>query len=270
MAPTGRADRRKGMGPRRWWAALATPIGAVALLASAQLAGCSAPRKPAPLTPHTAPQAQDERARDAWQLPEVVLDKMRIAPGMRVADLGAGAGYLLPMLSRAVGPEGKVYAVEVQAPLVERLRKRVAAERLDNVVVVQSSDLDAPLPEPIDRLILLHSYRELAQPIELLRALKQRLQPTGRLFVVEFLPPPDPTGMPLPLPDDDARVAPETIEAEARGAGLLATQRFAVLPHQYFAMFVNAEEVTAAPPPAEGAEPAEPAEPAAGRPGGER
>lgn len=254
MARSGRADELKSSpighlarpgAPLRWWL----------LLAAAAVISCSAPRKPAPLTLHSAPQAQDERARDAWQLPDVVVEKLRIAPGMRVADIGSGAGYLLPMLSRAVGPEGKVFAVEVQPQLVERLRRRVVAEKLSNVVVVQSSEVDAPLPESVDRLILLHSYRELAQPIELLRALKQRLQPTGRLFIGEFLPPPDPAGMPLPLPADDARVAPETIEAEARGAGLIATQRFAVLPHQYFAMFVNAEEVTAAPPPpAEGSE----------------
>lgn len=244
------ADSGRSVAPGWRW------LWLVALVAAA---ACSTPRRSAPLTQHAAPHNHDERARDAWQLPEVLIDKLRIVPGMRVADLGAGGGYLLPLLSRAVGPQGKVYAVEVQPQLVERLRQRVAAEQLGNVEVVLSSEVDAPLPEPVDRLILLHSYRELAQPLEMLRALKQRLQPTGRLFVVEFLPPPDPTGSPLPLPEDDQRVAPETIEAEARGAGLLATQRFAVLPHQYFAMFVNAEEVTAAPAlPAAGGEAATP------------
>ncbi len=227
-----------GRGPLMW----------LALLWATVAVGCSAPRKPAPLTIHAPPVAAVDRARDAWQLPQWIVERMRLEPGMVVADIGAGTGYLLPFLSRAVGPEGKVYAVEIQPQLVDHLRKRAAAEHLDNVEVVLSTETDAPLPQPVDRMILLHSYRELAQPIEMLRALKQRMQPTGRLFVIEFLPPPDPSGLPLPLPDEKVRVEPATIEAEARGAGLLATQRYTGLPHQFFAMFVHSEEVTPAAP----------------------
>lgn len=216
------------------------------LLAAAVGLACAGPRKAAPLTIHSPPVAALDRARDAWQLPQLIVERMRLEPGMVVADIGAGAGYLLPFLSKAVGPEGKVYAVEVQPELVEQLKKRAAAEHWTNVDVVLSTETDAPLPQPVDRMLLLHSYRELAQPIEMLRSLKQNLQPTGRLFVVEFLPPPDPTGLPLPLPEENVRVEPATIEAEARGAGLLATQRYTGLPHQFFAMFVNSEEVTPA------------------------
>ena len=218
----------------------------LALLCASVALGCSGARKAAPLTVHPPPMVAVERARDAWQLPHLVVERLRLEPGMAVADIGAGSGYLLPFLSRAVGPEGKVYAVEVQPQLVAELKKRVAAEHLDNVEVILSTEADAPLPQPVDRVILLHSYRELAQPVELLRSLKQRLEPTGRLFIVEFSPPPDPSGLPLPLPDEGDRVEGATIEAEARGAGLLATQRYTILPHQFFAMFVNAEEVTAA------------------------
>lgn len=218
----------------------------LALLWASGAVGCSGARKVAPLTVHVPAMAAAERARDAWQRPQLIVERMRLEPGMAVADIGAGGGYLLPFLSRAVGPEGKVYAVEVQPQLVEALKKRAAAEHLDNVEVLLATEADVPLPLPVDRMVLLHSYRELAQPVEMLRSLKQRLQPTGRLFIIDFLPPPDPTGLPLPLPEETVRVEPATIEAEARGAGLLATQRYTILPHQFFAMFVISEEVTPA------------------------
>src|SRR5438045_2967650 len=55
----------------------------------------------------------DDPARDAWQKPQDVVTAMRIAPGMVVADIGAGTGYFEPYLSRAVGPTGTVMALDI-------------------------------------------------------------------------------------------------------------------------------------------------------------
>lgn len=214
------------------------------------LSGCGAARRqPAPLSSLPALDLAATAQRDSWQLPETVVAQLRIEPGMRVADVGAGSGYLLGRLAQAVGPRGVVYAVEVQPALVARLRARVSAEGWSNVVVVQASAAGFVLPEAIDRAVLLHSYRELAQPIQMLRAIKAWLQPGGRVLTVEFLLPPDPSEGPLlasQMPAAAQRVDPQTLEAEARGAGLVATAHFALLPHQHMAEFVNAEELTSA------------------------
>lgn len=221
-------------------------IGAIAVLLGVAVCGCAGPRKAAPLTVHGPLAPADEVARDVWQRPQAILNQMRVQPGQVVVDFGAGAGYLLARLSQAVGPDGQVIAVEVQPELVQRLRQRAAAEKLDNVQVVQSTEVSVGLGALADRIILLHSYAELAQPVQMMAALKQWLKPGGRVYAVEFLPPPDPAGLPLPLSAPQHRVAPDTLEAELRGAGLIATQRYAVLPHQYFAMFVPEEELTPA------------------------
>ena len=224
------------------------PLFAVAICCFGPLlvTGCSGMRKAAPLTVADPARPDDEAARDAWQRPQAILTQMRLQPGQVVVDFGAGNGYLLPWLARAVGPSGKVIAVEVQPELVALLRARVAREKLTNVEIVQATEVSAPLGQLADRILLLHSYRELAQPVQLLEALKHWLKPGGRLYVIEFYPPPDPAGLPLPLPPAEHRVEPATVEAELRGAGFSVTQRYAVLPHQSFAMFVPSEELTPA------------------------
>ncbi len=223
------------------------PVTPIAVVLSLVLAcGCASPRKAAPLTVHGPVAPADEVARDGWQRPQAIVAQMRLQPGQVVVDFGAGTGYLLQHLSRAVSPSGQVIAVEIQPELVQRLRQRVSDEGLRNVTVVQSTEVSAALGQLADRIVLLHSYGELDHPIDMLAALKQWLRPGGRLYAVEFLPPPDPVGLPMPLSDPDHRVAPDTLEAEMRGAGLVATQRYAVLPHQYFAMFVPTEELTPA------------------------
>lgn len=208
--------------------------------------GCSTPRRPVQLTPPRPPVTADEQSRNVWQLPAQIIDLLRIAPGAKVADVGAGNGYLLPWLSRAVGSEGRVYALEIQPELLTELRQRVQREGLANVVVLAASATESTLPDLVDRVVMLHSYRELTDPVTLLASLKLSLAPAGRMAVIEFLPPPDPTGQPIPLPPADRRLDPQTIEAEARGAGLVAMRRYAVLPHQYFGEFVPTEQLTPA------------------------
>ncbi len=210
------------------------------------LASCGVPRRTVQLTPPAPAVVADEQARNDWQLPDKIVESLHLAHGAKVADLGAGNGYLLPWLSRAVGPEGRVYALEIQPELLTELHQRTEREHLANVVVLAADATRAVLPELIDRVVMLHSYRELTDPVTLLAALKHTLTPAGRMAVIEFLPPPDPTGHPIPLPPAERRVAPETIEAEARGAGLVAVRHYAVLPHQYFAEFVPAEQLTPA------------------------
>src|SRR6516164_4025470 len=52
-------------------------------------------------------------ARDEKQKPGELIRAMGLQPGMTVADVGTGIGYMLPFLSRRVGPEGKVLAEDI-------------------------------------------------------------------------------------------------------------------------------------------------------------
>src|SRR5438034_10229290 len=71
--------------------------------------------------------------RDAWQKPDQIMDALGIADGSKVADIGAGAGWFTIRLARRVGPNGIVYAQDVQRQMLEAIRRRVAKEALQNV-----------------------------------------------------------------------------------------------------------------------------------------
>src|SRR5438552_15419326 len=78
---------------------------------------------------------QQEAERDAYQRVGDILEAMRVRPGGVVADVGAGDGFLTTRLPRAVGPNGRVLAGDVDAVAVERLHSRVQQDRLTNVEV---------------------------------------------------------------------------------------------------------------------------------------
>ena len=66
----------------------------------------------------------DDPARDAWQRPADLVVALGVQPGMAVADIGTGTGYMLPHLSRAVGATGQVYAVDVSSEMLSWVDER--------------------------------------------------------------------------------------------------------------------------------------------------
>ena len=66
--------------------------------------------------------------RDAWQRPEKIMDELRIAEGSVVADLGAGGGWFTVRLAHRVGPNGVVYAEDIQPQMIEAIKRRVARD----------------------------------------------------------------------------------------------------------------------------------------------
>jgi hypothetical protein len=84
--------------------------------------------------------------RASWQQPERVVRSLNIEPGDHVADIGAGEGYFLPYLAEAVGPEGKVYVVDVEQEIIDELNAAVAEANYRNVAVVLGEYDDPLLP----------------------------------------------------------------------------------------------------------------------------
>lgn len=125
-----------------------------------------------------------ERATE--ERPEWLVEDLHLQPTMRVADIGAGSGYLTRMLAKQV-PKGKVYAVDVQVEMVDFLRS-VAKERdFRNVVPVQSRADDVNLPPAsVDVAVLVDVYHELEYPAEVMQSLLRALKPGGRVVFVEY------------------------------------------------------------------------------------
>ena len=182
--------------------------------------------------PELAPTLLDAPDRDQWQQPERVVEALGLRPGETVADVGAGSGYLLPYLSRAVGPSGVVYAQEIQPTFIPRLQER--ARELPNVRVVLGTAVEPNLPRAgIDCFMMLTVYHEVQQPIEYLRRLRAYARPGARLAILDFDAgrngsPPAPRGH---------EVAERDVLAEARAAGWELAERHEFLSSQFFLVF---------------------------------
>ena len=162
------------------------------------------------------------------------MDKLLIAEGSTVADLGAGGGWFTIRLAGRVGPNGKVYAEDVQQEMIEAIRRRVERAQLKNVQPVLGTESDPKLPEPVDAVLIVDSFHEMRQPIVMLRNVALALKPSGRLGIVEF----SKNGL-GPGPPMEERVDPERVirDAEAAGLRLLSTEKF--LRYQYMLVFAR-------------------------------
>ena len=168
--------------------------------------------------------------RAAWQKPDQIMDALNIAEGSAVADIGAGAGWFTIRLARRVGPNGTVYAQDVQRLMIEAIRRRVQREGLQNVQPRQGSGTSPNLyPKSVDAALLVEVYAEIevGDRVTFLRNLTQALKPNGMIGIVNWKP-----GEGGPGPNADARVPSEVVEADARTAHL-RVRALENLPYQY-------------------------------------
>jgi ubiquinone/menaquinone biosynthesis C-methylase UbiE len=171
--------------------------------------------------------------RDAWQMPDVVMDAMGIADGSHVAEIGAGGGWFTVRLARRVGPNGLVYAQDVQSQMLEAIRRRMDREGLRNVRPVRGYSTDPRLPpQSVEAVFIVDAYYEFSNPVAMLRGVAAALRPGGRLGVVDFN---KAGGGPGPPPDE--RVDEARVVDEATAAGLRLLRKEAFLPFQYFLVF---------------------------------
>jgi ubiquinone/menaquinone biosynthesis C-methylase UbiE len=160
------------------------------------------------------------------------MDALGIADASAVADVGAGSGWFTVRLARRVGPQGVVYAQDVQDEMLNAILRRVQREGLKNVQTVKGRGSDPRLPEHVDAVILVDVYHEIEDRVALLQKLGGALKPQGRIGVVDFRL--EGSG---PGPATDERVSPDVIVKDAQTAGLRLIKQEAFLPYQYFLIF---------------------------------
>lgn len=126
-------------------------------------------------------------ARDEKQKPGELVRAAGIVEGMTVADVGTGAGYLLPFLSRRVGAGGHVIAEDIFDDFLAAAKDRVKSQKLENVTFVKGLETDPKLPDgAIDVVVALDVYHHFDYPEKMLAAIYKSLKPDGKLVVVEY------------------------------------------------------------------------------------
>lgn len=157
------------------------------------LAACRAEQQPnafpkagRSVAPVVGDSYSTEDARDRTGEAEEVMRLAEVAPGMSVADVGAGEGYYTVRLSPLVGPRGRVLAEDIMPEARDRLAQRVQRENLSNVAVRLGQPANPLLPErSFDRIFLVHMYHEVSQPYEFLWHLRDGLKEDGLIIVVD-------------------------------------------------------------------------------------
>ncbi len=161
----------------------------------------------------------DDPKRDEWQRPTEIIAAMEISSGMTVADIGAGTGYFVPHLLRAVGTAGRVIAIDADPELVAHLRHRFAGS---NVEASGAALSDAS----VDRVLIVDVWHHLHDRAEFATRLRRALKPGGRVCIV------DAHHDALEGPPAELRLSAKTVLSELNAAGFDASVVLA-LPKQF-------------------------------------
>jgi precorrin-6B methylase 2 len=136
---------------------------------------------------HEAEGWLDRPEREQEERSSLLLDALELKPGLVVADIGAGSGYLTFPMAERVAPGGKVLAVDIQQEMLDLISQRMKQKKLENVVPLLGKETDPLLPEEsVDLILLVDVYHEFSEPYAMTVNMLKGLKPGGRLVFVEF------------------------------------------------------------------------------------
>jgi precorrin-6B methylase 2 len=176
--------------------------------------------------------------REMEEHPDAALDAIGIKPGMVVADVGAGTGYMTLRMARRVGPAGRVYANDVQPEMLRRLRQNAAKEKLANIETVLGTEADPKLPAgKLDLILLVDVYHEFSQPQKMLQRMREALKPDGRLVLLEYRKE-DPS---VPIRPEH-KMSVQEVKTEVEAEGFRMDQVLETLPRQHILILKKTSE----------------------------
>ncbi len=170
----------------------------------------------------------DDPERDAWQKPDAVVSLLELKEGMTVADIGAGTGYFMERLSKAVGAGGVVMEIDVESDLVRFMKERAAKGSLKNVRA-ELVPLDDPKLEAgkVDRILIVDTWHHIGERAAYTKKLRDALTPGGFVAVVDF------KLTSAKGPPKEHKLDPLSVANELAGAGLSTRVDDSTLPDQY-------------------------------------
>lgn len=130
---------------------------------------------------------RSEKQREGWQRVSDVFEAMGVREGAQVADVGAGTGFFTVRLAKAVGPTGRVYAVDVDKKRLKTIRKRMKKGKLTNIKVTRGETANPHLPpNTLDAILLTNTYHHLDEYQSMLAHMRRALKPDGRMVILDY------------------------------------------------------------------------------------
>lgn len=164
-----------------------------------------------------------------------LIECLKIQPGMTVADIGAGSGVISVLLSKKVGDEGTVLAVDIQQEMLDALQRKCRLLEISNIESVLGTTKSPRLePGTVDLVVMVDVYHEFDFPYEMLSSIAQSLKKGGRVAFVEYRKE-DPR---VPIKEvhkmSEAQVKKEALVEEH---GLKWVETYRKLPRQHVVFF---------------------------------
>ena len=165
--------------------------------------------------------------------------EMQLRPGMTVADVGTGVGYMLPFLDAAIEPGGRLIAEDIFPDFLDKARAKAVKAGLTNVDFVLGAETDPKLPVgKADAVLVLETYHHFDYPEKMLAGIARGLAPGGRLFIVDYYK------RPGAMPGQDAmhhiRLDVDGVVKEVEANGFKLEWRREHIPgSQYIACFIK-------------------------------
>ena len=160
---------------------------ALALPAGAQVAKEANTQYQTPEGRQTVAATLSAPDREERQRPRELVEAMGLKRGMAVADVGTGIGYMVPFLSRRVGPAGRLFAEDIFDDYLAMARMTAESQHLNNIVFIKGTEKDPKLPEnTLDRVLVLDVYHHFDYPEAMLAGIYKALKTDGRLVIVEY------------------------------------------------------------------------------------
>lgn len=161
-----------------------------------------------------------------------------VRPGASVADIGAGTGLFTMLFARAVGPSGKVYAVDISPSFGESIARRAGAYHVDNVEAIVNDQKDTRLaPDSVDLAFVCDTYHHFEYPRAMLDSIAAALREHGELVVIDFRRDREINGSWIM---EHVRAGKDEVIAEIRAAGFELVEERDFLRRNYFLRFRKA------------------------------
>lgn len=217
-------------------------LAVAAVLFTCSFAFCQSKQKTVPGASDRTPNERADRferpERDQWQKPDEVIKTLGLKNGVVIADIGAGSGYFSRRFAKAVAPEGKVYAVDIDTEILAVLKDKAAKEGIQNIVIDASKPDDPMLPEgAIDIAFFCDSTHHISHRVDFYRTVKRALKPDGRLVIIDYPPEASTNGWVRHKPDELIPVS-EAVR-EAGDAGFKLDKQYNFIERQYFLVFTS-------------------------------
>ena len=193
-----------------------------------------ADRTPAPVMTFHGAEWLERSEREQEEMPSEVIKTMGLTPGDVVADIGCGTGYFSRRMAKAVAPNGKVYANEIQPEFIEMLKVNCAKEGVTNYEAVLGAEDDPKLPKgEIDWILLTDVFHEFQQPKPMLAHMLESLKPDGKVALIEYRL----LGDTAKHIKEEHRMSVKQVLAEWNEAGFELVDLLEFLPSQHFFIF---------------------------------